>query len=82
MLSQVVFLWVMPKTILGLFCVRFFYPFHRNDSCGSASGSLRSNVSYAEDRKDPCSVSADAALRFGEIAHDHFLMTSHIASCS
>jgi hypothetical protein len=49
MLSQVAFLWVMPKLILDLSCVRFFYPFHRNDSCGSGSGSgsLRSNVSYA-----------------------------------
>jgi hypothetical protein len=29
---------------------RFFYPFHRNDSCGSGSISLRSNV--REDRGD------------------------------
>ena len=43
------------------------YPFHRNDSCGSSGGSLRSNVSYARERSQgPCSVSGDAALRFGE----------------
>lgn len=49
MLSQVVFLWVMPKIILGLSCVRFFYLFHRIDPCSSGSGSLRSNVSYVRE---------------------------------